>query len=538
MITRRPPPAARAQRPTQHLVGALGRLARACAWVCACSCGMAQAFTLTTELGRTPNWATPGQNQAAQAAGTPPLRVSPQLGAPQPASSPANSSLATPAKPSTQAPAATAMPLATPGLLAWPELLARIGQSADLRAAQADAQASTAVSRQQWANAWMPRLDASASSSTQNQRYNGNSSQTPSSSVALTATLPLWRPAERAAADAQAVTAQQATWQARNRQVTLAQELSQAWLDAADAAEQLRLTQAHTELLDTQLRANERRLQSGLGTVLDPLETRTRLAQVQAQADQLASRLRSQALTIERLSGPGAALPLGLRANTAAPAAKPAANLPPLPEALTTATDRNPALQDARAGAQAADEVTRARGAESWQPTVDATASTSRTRQTQRFEGVSEQQNVQSRAVGVALNWPLLTGGYQLERQREATALLTGAQARVDSAQQRLDTGLRDAYQRLDQAENRLARLQTLVDSAQATQDAITKAWAAGLRSNTELLNSQQQLFEAKLGLASARVAAMQATVDALALLDWLDADHIAPLMGQFDLGS
>jgi outer membrane protein len=496
--------------------------------------GDAQAFTLTTELGRTPTWGTPGQNQAAHAVGTPALKLVPQLGPQQPARAPASTPLGASQAGSVKAPDQAP----TPGLLAWPELLARIGQSADGRAAQADAQASTAVSRQQWASAWMPRLDASANSSTQNQRYNGNSSQTPSSSVALTATLPLWRPAERAAADAQAVTAQQASWQARNRQVALAQELSLAWLDAADAAEQLRLTQAHTQLLDAQLQANERRLLAGLGTVLDPLETRTRLAQVQAQADQLASRLRSQSLTIERLSGPGAALPRGLNARASAAAAPNATALPPLTEALTTATDRNPALQDARAGAQAADDVTRARSAESWQPTVDATASASRVRQTQRFEGVSEQQNVQSRAVGVALNWPLLTGGYQLERQREATALLTAAQARVDSAQQRLDTGLRDAYQRLDQAQARLARLQALVDSAQATQDALTKAWAAGLRSNTELLNSQQQLFEAKLSLSSARVAAMQATVDALALLDWLDADHIAPLMGQFDLGT
>jgi outer membrane protein len=435
-----------------------------------------------------------------------------------------------------QAPAAVAPASASPATSgpSWPALLTRLGETAEARAADADAQASAAVGRQQWASAWMPRLDASASSAQQHQRYNGLSSQTPSSSTSLTATLPLWRPAERAAATAQATTAEQARWQARSRQVALAQELSQAWLDAAEAAEQQRLTQDHLQQLDVQLRANERRLQAGLGTVLDPLETRTRIAQVQAQADQLASRMRTQALTIQRLAGPGASLPRGL--SPMSNSSQAGVGLPSFDTALQTAAERNPALQDARTGAQAANELTRARRAEAWQPTLDASASASRTRQTQRFEGVSEQQNVSSRSVGVALNWPLLTGGYQLERQNEAAATLSAAQARADAAQARLDTGLRDAYQRQEQAQSRLARLSALADSAQATQDAITKAWAAGLRNHTELLNAQQALFDARLGLATARVAALQAQVDALALLDWLDADHIAPLMGQFDL--
>jgi len=436
----------------------------------------------------------------------------------------------------------------------WPALLQRVGQAADARAATADANAAAAQSRQQWAAAWMPRLDAQATSSRQSQRYNGADSQTPSSAASLTATLPLWRPAERASADALAHTAEQARWQARSRQLAAAQELSQAWLDAAEAAEQWRLTQDHSRLLDEQLVVNERRLQSGLGTVLDPLETRTRQSQMQAQSNQLAARLRSQALALERLSGGPVHAPQGLTPREAGssatgPSSSPSPawaslnnlssfnpELPTLADALTIAQDRYPALQEARLGVQAARETTRARQAEAWQPTLDASASASRTRQTQRFEGVSEQQNIRSRAVGVQLNWPLFTGGVQSERHTEAAALLTAAEARVDSAQARLDTGLRDAYQRLEQARLRQARLGTLVDTAQAAQEAIQRAWSAGLRSHTDLLNAQQQLFDARLSLASARVGALQAATDVLSWLDWLDADHIAPWMSQFEL--
>ncbi len=434
-------------------------------------------------------------------------------------------------------PMAAASPAPTAGLH-WPALLNRLDQTAELRAAQADAQASAALSRQQWSAAWMPRLDAAAGVSRQNQNYNGTRIRTPSHNAQLQATLPIWRPAERAAAEAQAVNAEQARWQARGQQLALAQELSQAWLDAAEAAELLRLSQSHLQQLDAQLAANERRLGAGLGTVLDPLETRTRQAQVQAQIDQLVSRRRSQALVIERLAGPGAALPQGLSplGASAAPPFSPALYLPPLDQALLTAADRHPSLQEARQAAQAAHGLIRARRAESWHPTLDATASAGRSRETRSFEGISEQQNLSTRTIGLQLNWALFSGGVQTERQNEVAAQLTAAQARVDAAQARLDNGLRDAYQRLSQAQARQARLNALVDTAQATLDAVTKAWAAGLRSHTDLLNAQEQGFEARQNLASARVAALQAGVDALAWLDMLDADHIAPWLGQFDL--
>ena len=39
---------------------------------------------------------------------------------------------------------------------------------------------------------------------------------------------------------------------------------------------------------------------------------------------------------------------------------------------------------------------------------------------------------IDTRAVGLELNWPLFTGGYQSGRVQEATALLVRAQARSD----------------------------------------------------------------------------------------------------------
>lgn len=419
-------------------------------------------------------------------------------------------------------------PAATP----WPQLLQWAEQAASNRAAEAQAQAAQAQQQQAWANAWMPRLDASASSSRQLQTYNGIDSQTPASAVSLTATLPLWRAADRATAQAQQALAEQAFWQARGQRVNVARTISLAYVAAAEAREQQRLAEGQLALLEAQWQINDKRLRAGVGTVLDQLETRTRMDQTRASIRELAMRARTQQLTIEHLTGQPTRLPAGL---SAPPATWPD-TLPTLDEALLQATQRNPQVQDSRAEVAAALATTRAREAESWQPTLDASAATSHTRQTQRFEGVSEPQNIRTQAIGVQLNWPLFTGGYQQGRSREAAALLGRSQARQDDAQSLVQSGMQDAYQSLAQAQSMIAAQHEVERTAMATHEAVHKAFVAGTRTNLDLLNAQQQIYGARQALVSARVSALTAHIQILALLDQLDAAHVAPLLPQFDL--
>ena len=431
---------------------------------------------------------------------------------------------AEPAKPPTppQAPAATT----------WSELLARLDQAASLREARAQTEASEALGQQSRIRAWWPRLDASVRGEEQRQHYNGVASRTPGSAAALTATWPLWRPADRADARAQTATAERARWQARQRQQDLAREVSVTYLEAVEAAEQWRLTQRHLEDLATQAQAHHKRLQAGLGTVVDLLETRMRQDQAQARADQLASRVRSRALRLARLSGQSVALPCGL---VPADVAAGAVDLPPLEGATAEALSRHPEVMAAQAGVQASQEASRARSAESWQPTLDATAGRSRTRQTQRFEGLSDRQDIRTDSVGVVLNWPLFSSGLHEAKQRESAALLTAAQARLDDTEARVRADLQDAYQRHAQAQRHEARQQAVLTSALATQAAVHKAWLAGLRGTTDLLDAAAQVHEARMAQASARIAALQAGVDALALLDQLDVPHVAPWLALFE---
>ncbi|HEX5373201.1 MAG TPA: TolC family protein [Aquabacterium sp.] len=431
---------------------------------------------------------------------------------------------------------ATVLTLATPTTAnapqAWPELLAQAAtQSASNRSADAGALAAQAQSRQVWANAWMPRLDASASSSKQRQTYNGLDSRTPASSLTLSAVLPVWRPADRASARAQAAVAEQAQWQARGNRQSVARELSTAYLTAAEAAEQRRLIEAQLALLQEQLRINERRLQAGAGTVLDVLETRTRVDQARATLQELGTRLASQRLIIERLSGSAVRLPAGL--NPQGPDLP--IVVPELMDALRQASERSPQLQDTQAQINAAQATTQARQAESWQPTLDAVAQAQRSRQVQQFDGITEKQNLTTQSVGLQLNWPLFTGGYHQGRTQEAAALLSQAQARRDEALAEIDTGLRDAYQTLAQTRGLIEVQRQVEQTATATYEAVRKAFVAGMRTNEDLLNAQQQIYAARQSLVSARITAVSAQVTILALLDQLDPTGVAPLTPLFD---
>ncbi len=424
--------------------------------------------------------------------------------------------------------------VAQPSASSWPELLLSAQQHAAAnRVADANVQAAQAQAKQAWALAWMPRVDLSASGSTQQQTYNGIDSRTPASALTLSATLPLWRAAERASAQAQESVTEQSRWQARAQRTTVARELSQAYLAAAEAAEQRRLAEAQLALLQSQLHINDRRLQAGLGTVLEQLETRTRIDQVRASIRELSMRAATQRLTVARLSGQAEVRTAAGLSTHATPLPT---DLPPLHEALDQAVQANPQWLDAQAGLTAARTTESARQAEAWQPSVDAVASASRTRQTQRFEGVTERQNVNTQAIGVQLNWPLFSGGYQQGRVQEATALLTRAQAQLDQIEAEVHTSLRDAYQRLAQAQSVIAAQQDVEATATATHAAVHKAFVAGLRTNLDLLNAQQQIYSARQSVVTARITALSAHIDILALLDRLDPAHVAPLSAQLDL--
>lgn len=418
-----------------------------------------------------------------------------------------------------------ARPTAVPD---WPQLLALATERAPSnRAANAGLLAAQAREKQAWINAWLPNVNAFANRASQRQTYNGIKSQTPSSSVSLSATWPLWRAAERAQVSAQALLTQQSAWQETVNQQQVALSLSTAYLDGLEAQGLYVLTQAQHDLLAQQLRINERRMQGGAGTILDVLETRSRLEQALSALQSLSGRQQSQRLLIERLAGQSVQWP---SLSTALATPNLPMVVPSLDDALVRVENHNPPTESARAEWASAREVTRVRKYEQWQPSIDLVGQSSRSKQTARFEGISETQQVNTQSVGVQLNWPLFTSGFQNERNKEAAALLVQAQAQFDDVHSQARTEIKSAYDALAQARKTMVLEQQVVQTSQAGFDAVRKAFTAGVRDNIDVLNAQSQVYAAQQNLLSATVDALAAQANILALLGELSPPTIAPL--------
>ncbi len=417
--------------------------------------------------------------------------------------------------------------------LTWPQALALAEQQAPpVRAAMAQADAQSGVARQAWAQAYMPRLDLSAVAQQDRVQTPYDQTRQPSASVGLQASMPLWHGADRAMERAQQALAQRAQWQARLTRMDVAREVSRSYLMAVDAATQLELLEAQRKLLTAQLQINEQRLRGGVGTSLERLETATRLDQLRVELHERRTRDASLRLTLARWLSCEVAAVGRLSAHALLDEAAAPLVVPPLNEALAEVGAHSPAVQDAQAQVRAAQADLQARDAEAWHPSVDAVASVNRARQITKTTFGNESLSYTESTLGVQLNMPLYSGGRQPARQATSSALLTKAQADYDEALARAQGGLLDAYQGLAQARSQVRALRDMEASAHATLEALQRAFVAGLRSNLDLLNAQQQLIATRSQSVTARLNVLLAQVDILSLTERLDAATIAPLSG------
>jgi len=416
----------------------------------------------------------------------------------------------------------------------WPSLLRQAEVFAPSnRAANASLDVATSQSQQLWIESRLPRIDTNASRRTQSQNYNGQNSRNPSSSLSLVATLPLWRGSARAQAEAQAAITEQTRWEGQANQQETARLVSEAYLEGMQTLVQQRLTQARLASLRAQLQINEKRMTGGIGTVLDVLQTRTQVEQSLVELQTLASRLLTQTLQIERLSGQKPVWPAANEIWSAAIPTVPEV-VPSLHDALQQALQDSPVVAQTRAQAQAAEATVHARQREQWQPNVDLVGQMARSRSTAQFDGQSEDQQVRSRSIGVELNWPLFTSGLQQERSKEAAAQWVQAQAQRDDVHAQTQADMRNTYRALDESMALTGLQRTIADTAQSSLDAISKAFTAGIRDNSDVLDAQLQEHLARQQLVSAAFTAVAAQVRILALMGQLNASSIAPLAQLF----
>ena len=315
--------------------------------------------------------------------------------------------------------------------------------------------------------------------------------------LTLSASQPLYRPANQASYDQGSQQVALAQAQLKLAEQELIVRLSQAYFDVLTAQESLNFVKAQKSAVSEQLAAAKRNFEVGTSTITDTREAQARFDLVTAQEIAADNELRIKKLALDDTVGQAQVAPLPLR---------PAANI----DGLQTGTVDNWVAQSEQengnlAQARIALEVARleiAKAKAGHLPTLDLNASYGMTRYR---NGSVSQPNTNAATIGLALNLPLYTGSATQNRIKETVALQDKARNDLEAAQRSVAQATRTAFFGVQAGLSQIKALQAAEASSQSALDANKLGYQVGVRINIDVLNSQSQLFQTKRDLAKAR---------------------------------
>ena len=317
--------------------------------------------------------------------------------------------------------------------------------------------------------------------------------------AALTATQPLYRPANWA------------TYEQSFRQVELARAVleaaeqdlvvrtSQAYFDVLAAQDTLTFVRAQKVAVAEQLAAAKRNFEVGTTTITDTREAQARYDLVIAQEISADNDLRVRRIALDQLVGINGSSPKGLAAPLTLPSL-----VPVEVSTWVQQSDVHPSIRQAASTADIAElEVDKAEAGH--KPTVDATASYAAVRNLSGTTTSALTSRTNNTTVGVIFNMPLFAGFATQNRIRETVLLRDKARSDLEGARRNVAQATRTAYFSVLSGQGQVKALEAAELSSQSALDANKLGYQVGVRINIDVLNSQSQLFQTKRDLAHAR---------------------------------
>lgn len=274
---------------------------------------------------------------------------------------------------------------------------------------------------------------------------------------------------------------------------------AQAYFDVLAARDMLEVTQAQKEAIARQLAQAKRSFELGAVTVVDSKEAQSRhdlaaAAELAAQSDLEVKRAALQQIIGKPVSGVARFRP---DAKIASP--QPAA----LDQWVAASMENNYAVKAQEAAAEAARRDIAINQA-GHLPTVDLVASrtiANATGSTTLNVGSDITQN----AIGVQLAVPIFSGGMTTAKVREASALYDKARSDLETQRRAATQAARQAFVGLSTGLAQIDAYEVAVESSKSSLDSNKRGYELGVRINIDVLNAQQQFFQARQNLAKAR---------------------------------
>lgn len=287
-----------------------------------------------------------------------------------------------------------------------------------------------------------------------------------------------------------------------------------AFLNVGAARATVDIRENNVRVLEEQVRAAKARFDVGFITRTDVALTEARLAGAHAGLAAAEADLERVGADFEAVTG---VLPGELG---------PVPPLPPLPQSFEEALDAtlqlNPGLlaarEDVRAASEAVD-VAEAAG----RPTVEIVG---RAEGQQEFEDNIYDSAVTAFARGTV---PLWQGGLVSSQVRSAKLRREQARLQVQAAERDLRAALAAAWYGYLAAERAIEASERQVEAAEIAFDGARQELSVGTRTTLDVLNSEQDLLDARLSLVNAERDAHTAAYQILALTGGLTRDSLLP---------
>ena len=316
--------------------------------------------------------------------------------------------------------------------------------------------------------------------------------------LTVSASQPLYRYANGVAYSQAVEQVQQADYTLASARQDLILRVATAYFDVLLAQFNVEVTESQKAAVSEQLAQAKRNFEVGVATITDTNEAQAKYDSIVAQEISARNDLENKRTALRAIIGRA---PTDLR--KLGPGFEPTL---PSPNSLDVWVERaladNLAVRIAQYNADiAALEIERQRAGHL--PTVDLVASFNAQafNATINTSAAGEQHQA---AIGVALNVPLYTGGFVDSKVREALALQDAARQNLEVARRNALFSAQTGFTGVTSAAASVKAFEQALVSAQTAYESNKTGQEVGVRTNLDVLNTQQNVFQTRRDLAQA----------------------------------
>ncbi|MFM2050445.1 MAG: hypothetical protein RL682_936 [Pseudomonadota bacterium] len=349
-------------------------------------------------------------------------------------------------------------------------------------------------------------------------------------SATLSASQPLYRPANLASYEQGKKQVDLAQAQLKQAEQDLIVKVSQAYFDVLASSDNLAFVKSQKTAVAEQLASAKRNFEVGTSTITDSREAQARYDLVIAQELAADNDVLVKTLALNQLTGLVNAAPKALTTPVLLTGVEPNN----VEQWVGNSEANHPGIKQLAVALDVA-KLETAKAEAGHKPTLDLTGSYTMANSQKGSSSGPAAYDTRSNVatVGLSFNLPLFAGFATQNRIKETLALEDKARTDLEASRRTVAQGTRTAFFGVLSGQGQVKALEAAEASSQSALDANKLGYQVGVRINIDVLNAQSQLFQTKRDLAKARYDVLVGGLKLKQASGILSADDLKPINSQ-----